>query len=1478
MSRLRLSRRPIIGTLLLFAPFTPSWADEPARSPNLPVVETVERLVDLLESLQKDPERLQAVREALSRQAAELQRQIERSQPDTEQLEAKRREIDQISAQIAEHAQKLESAKADLARIQAEFEKMNAELEEVRRKQAESRQQLAAVERSLALINALNTPSAVEPPDAPKPPAAPIVSPAAPVAAAATPSERGGETGFTDLQVAFFQKNVLGVLAENCFGCHGPEKQESGMRLDSLAGVLKGGQRGPAIVPGDVEASRLVQAIRRVGELKMPPKKELDPTEVNILTEWVRLGAPWPGETVAPPTPSTPTPAAPVLADTRVTANFSALSKKTVDFNRDVRPILSDHCYACHGPDEKVRKAGLRFDDGRGGYLPLPSGKVAIVPGNLDASELVYRITAEDLSERMPPKEHDKPLTQKQIDTLKQWIREGAEWQKHWSFIPPKRPPLPEVALKDWPKNPIDYFILERLEEEGLKPAPEADKRTLIRRVTLDLTGLPPTPREVRDFVNDDSPDAYEKVVDRLLASPHYGEHMARMWLDLARYADTNGYHIDNERYMWRWRDWVIEAFNRNQPFDEFTVEQLAGDLLPNPSLSQLMATGFNRNHMINFEGGAIPEEYRVQYVIDRLDTTSTVWMGLTVSCAQCHDHKFDPISQREFYQMFAFFNSVPEEGLDGRNGNAKPFVKAPLPEQRERLAELEAEVERVRAIMAEPRPELDARQAEWEAAWRERISRRWRVLDAVEFTSRGGATLAKLEDGSILASGVNPDQDVYEIVARIPEAGVTAIRLEALTHESFAKNGASRAESGNFVLTEVEGEIASVNNPTMPIPVEFDSAIADYSQKDFPAANLVDGDPKTGWAVDGDKRPEDRTAVLLLKRPVGSEDGSMIRLRLRHDSQYPGRAIGRFRLAVTTDSSLAPSTFGPWHVNGPFRAADGNTAYTTDFGPETGIRLDETYPDGRLKWVRPRPELEDGKVIELPGDIAATYLYRKIAAPTTRTLDLAIGSNDAVKIWLNGEVVHDNNVPRSLTPGEDKVRLNLCAGDNDLLVKVVNYGNVYAFHFAKTGEQPGEIPLEIELVLAKDAEKRSEAESRRLRSYFRSENSPDWRALEVEMARLEQEKRDFEASIPTVMVMGEMEEPRPTHILMRGQYDQPGEQVKAATPDFLPPLPDGLPENRLGFARWLVHPEHPLTARVAVNRFWQRYFGNGIVKTSEDFGVQGEWPSHPELLDWLAVEFIESGWDVKALQRLIVTSAAYRQSSRLTPELFDRDPQNRLLARGPRFRLDAEAVRDGALAVSGLLVDTIGGPSVKPYQPPGIWEEVAYGANFTAQRFERDSGEALYRRSMYTFWKRQAPPPTMMLFDAPNREVCTARRARTNTPLQALALLNDVQFVEAARAFAERVLKEAGPDARQRLDYAFELATARAPSDREAGILLGICREQLERFRDDGGAAQALLEVGEKPRDEALDPAELAAWTTVASMILNLDETVTKN
>ena len=1054
-----------------------------------------------------------------------------------------------------------------------------------------------------------------------------------------------------------------------------------------------------------------------------------------------------------------------------VSADGSAQQKTaTVDFNREIRLIFSDNCFACHGPDEATRKAKLRLDTKDGAFAKTG----VIVAGKSAESRLVKRITSKDPNAVMPPADSGHKLTDKQIELVKRWIDEGAEWNEHWAFIAPRRLELPTVASKGWVKNPIDAFVLARLEKEGLKPAPEADRATLIRRVSLDLTGLPPTPAEVDAFLADKSPDAYEKVVDRLLASPRYGEKMALHWLDLARYADTHGYHIDSHRDMWPWRDWVIKSFNENKRFDQYTIEQLAGDLLPNATAEQKIASGFNRNHMINFEGGAIPEEYLTEYLVDRVETTATAWMGLTMGCARCHSHKFDPISQKEFYQFYAFFNNVPEKGLDGNRGNAAPYMNLPTDDQKAR---------------------------------QESLARAIRDLE---------------------------DELSDKTIAPLIEAWEKPLR-------------------GKTAVAPLKNLVAHY---------ELDGSLSDSSGR-YQQGRTLNGDPTFGGG--------------MVSRAV-SLDGQ---------TQLSFGKVGSF-------DNRQPFSFTVWLRPGLGKV--GNYAFQKIADEETrrGFELlfEETHLIDIQRWGAP---LTIRLTANSPGD--AIQLRTKESFNNGEWKHLAItydGSGKAagLKIFLNGKAAEVETLKDNLT-GSTK-------NDAELFIGSKATGRAYSggiddlrlYDCALTAEQVEQLGVQhpIQTTLSGVGGKRSKEESERLREYFLTEIAPDRiKRQYAELKDLKRQKAEVDKSILSVMVMMELGKPRDTFVLARGDYRNKGEKVAAGVPAVLPPLPTSATANRLALAKWLVDANHPLTSRVAVNRYWQMLFGNGLVKTVEDFGVQGERPIQAELLDWLAVEFRDGetarrrdgeslqAWDVKALLKLIVTSATYRQSSKATPQLLEKDVENRLLARGPRHRLQAELVRDNALAIAGLLDSRVGGKSVKPYHPAGLWEEMAFGDGFSEQEYVQSKGSDLYRRSMYTFWKRTVPPAQMATFDAPDREKCVARRATTNTPLQALVLMNDPTYVEASRKLAERALTEGGKDANSRIAFAFRLATARKPTMAETKVLRELLTQQLSRYRSDKKAAADFLKIGELAADAKLDKAELAAWTMVMSAILNLDETITK-
>ena len=1089
-----------------------------------------------------------------------------------------------------------------------------------------------------------------------------------------------------------------------------------------------------------------------------------------------------------------------------------------IDFNRDIRPILADKCWICHGPDAAAKKIKLRLDSEEAATADLGGGRRAIVPGDVERSQLARRISASDEAMRMPPIYSGRSLSPAEIDLLIEWIKQGAKWRKHWSFIAPVKPSLPQVKNGDWPKNAIDYFVLERLEREGLQPAPEADRATLIRRVSLDLTGLAPTPREIDDFLDDKSSEAYEKVVDRLLASPRYGERMASRWLDAARYADTNGYQVDGDRSAWPWRDWVIDAFNRNKPFDQFIVEQLAGDLLPNATLDQRIATAFNRNHRINAEGGIVPEEYRIEYVDDRVDTTSTVFMGLTMGCARCHNHKYDPFTQKEYYQLTAYFNSIDEDGRSFDQGNSPPVISAPTKEQRLRLRSMDQEI-------AEAESKYNA------------ISRR-------------SAASERRWEKSLLASGEHkanrhwfPDDKLIARLAMDKNAAPVFKKSDRAYHD---QNDGQKDKIGFK-----DGSPRYVKSP-------LGQGVAFEGKLYFDAGRRADFRYKS---ISTDYR--ERFTIAAWVYPESEQSGSII----TKVSDGPVEIENNFPRA---------EGYGLYFINGKI-----HFNMVSRWG-EDALRVETEEAPPPRRWSHVAVVFDGSKSWEDRLRISINGREAKVKFNQRNLFQLAGGSGNTLKIGAGGG-------PQFRFKGAiDEVRIYSRALDAD---------EIAALACADTLEKIAAIPVAH----------RARAEALKLHGAFMAQAAPN----ELKQARdslieLKRQRQKFEDDLPTLMVMEETAQPRPAFLLKRGAYDAPVEKVERGVPAALPPMPsEGYPNNRLGFAKWLISAEHPLTSRVAVNRFWQMLFGEGLVKTSEDFGSRGALPSHPELLDYLAVEFrdgygtgsgsdlvgvgqrsqrgnplatargaVPAAWDVKALLKTIVMSATYRQSSKITPQSQQRDPDNRLLARGPRFRLSAEMIRDQALFVSGLLVEKIGGPPVKPYQPDGLYKDLAFSG---LTGYNRDKGEGLWRRSLYTYWKRTALSPAMGLFDASAREFCTVRDIRTDTPLQSLNLMNDVTYIEAARMLAQRMLTEGGATPQERLAWAFRLATSRLPGDRELQALLRSLEKQKASFSQRPHDAAKLLAVGEKRSDEKLNPVELAAYTATASLIFNLDEVITK-
>ena len=1017
-----------------------------------------------------------------------------------------------------------------------------------------------------------------------------------------------------------------------------------------------------------------------------------------------------------------------------------------LQFNRDIRPILSENCFPCHGQDAQARKSDLRLD--------VRSSAVtagAINPDHPAESSLLTRIRSEDPEQKMPPPRSSRQLTTEQVQLLERWIRAGAEYQSHWSFVVPVRPPEPKVKQSPWVRNPVDSFILARLESLNLVPNQEADRSTLIRRLSLDLTGLPPTVQEVDAFLADQSRDAYEKVVDRLLSSKHYGERMAQPWLDAARYADTNGYQNDGERFMWRWRDWVIDAFNRNLPFDQFTIEQLAGDLLPNATPQQRLATGFNRNHRGNGEGGIVPEEYAVEYVVDRVDTTATVWMGLTMGCARCHDHKYDPVSQQDFYRMFAFFNNVPENGRAFKFGNSPPVMIAPTDDQKSKLEVIEQKLKAAESRLRELEPDLRSAQATWEQALLPTSSADWSITRSL---------LARLD-------------------------------LSGGTTDSSLK---------------------------------FENGEPTYVKDRNTQVAMLDGQRYVNAGDVGDFGFYDKFTLTAWIKPKGPDGAILSRM-----------------VDQSAESGFASDSEG-------YRVA-------LKAG-RVQVHLTKRWLDDAL-----RVETEAALPAEQWQHVAVVYDGSRLAS--------------GVKIFVNGQPQQLRVLLDQLNQSfqtKQPLRIGAGGGPQDRFKGLVSDVRVYGR--ALSNEEIGIVATEEDLkqLAAIATTKRTPSQAAKLRECFLAEHAqPPLREAKANVQRLQDERQALLDAMPTVMVMEELPVPRETFVLIRGAYDRMGERVKPGVPASIAPFSADARPNRLDFAKWLVSPKNPLTARVAVNYQWQLIFGTGLVKTAEDFGSQGEPPSHPELLDWLACEFMQTGWDIKALLKTLVMSATYRQASRVTPEHLERDPENRLLARGSRVRLSAEMIRDQALAVSGLLVDQVGGPSVKPYQPPGLWKDLS-GTDYVP-----DHGDNLWRRSLYTFWKRTSPQPTMMSFDASAREMCRVRPARTSTPLQALALMNDVTYVEAARRLAEQVISQGGESPSSRIALAFRKVLARPPRPPELTLLIDNLNANLTKYREDPDAALALISQGESPRNKHMADSELAAYTAIAGLILNLDEAITK-
>jgi Protein of unknown function (DUF1553)/Protein of unknown function (DUF1549)/Planctomycete cytochrome C len=1146
--------------------------------------------------------------------------------------------------------------------------------------------------------------------------------PARPASASRKASHRttkANPTGAPD-----FSRDIKPIFEASCGNCHAGNENQGHLRLDSVAAILKGGVSGAAIVPGHSQDSLLVKRLLGLGDGPRMPMaaSPLESRKINQIRAWIDYAS-FKGIKAS----DVSTAASPKSSHQQSTAASPLFATK-------IRPVLAARCYPCHGPE--VHQNGLRLDSLAAILKGSENGQV-VVPGNSSNSRIIRRLAG---LERPQMPYGGPPLTDAQIKLVRQWIDMGAPGPdstaaiaqpvkplRHWAYVKPVRPNLPKVRDAAWCRNPIDYFVLARLEKDGKHPSAEADKVTLLRRVYLDLIGLPPTIKETDEFLADKSPDAYGKLVDKLLASPHYGERWARPWLDLSRYADSNGYEKDNPRVAWEYRDWVIKALNDDMSFKEFTIEQIAGDMLPNPTHDQLIATGFNRNTLLNQEGGVDKVEQRFYTLVDRVNTTAEVWLGSTLGCAECHNHKFDPFPQKDYYRMMAFFDSNAKYKIlnlgQGEGYVWEPDLELPTPEQAARAKQLRAEIARLKQTLATETPALEAEQQKWEAEMK-RAGKDWTPLTPSHFVSEEGAQLKLLDDGSILAGGKNPYADTYDIEAETNVQAITGMRIEVLGDPSLPNGGPGRDLDGNFFLSGFEVEAAPTDKSAPVQKIVFKEAVDNESEPGYSARNLVKkGKDLKGWSIDSTPSsvPIVREAVLVPEKPFGFAAGTKLTIHLKHGMRHTTRNIGRFRLSITTSQKPAAIT----------------------------------------------------------------------------------------------------QVPARMVPVLDK------------------------------------LPSD-----------RSEKEKTDLAAVFRS-IAPSLQPARDQVAKLEKSVEDL--GIVTALIMGEQDSfERPSsYIRIRGTYSSLGEKEYAGVPSALNPLPPDVMPNRLGLAEWLVSDDNPLTARVTVNHYWQEIFGQGIVETSEDFGTQGDPPTHPMLLDWLATEFMQNNWSMKHIIRLVVTSATYRQSSRATPEMIEYDPYDKLLERGPRFRAEAEMVRDIALSASGLLSPKIGGPSVMPYQPPGIWDRP-----YSDAKWVESKGGDQYRRGIYIFIRRTAPYPSLITFDVPSREFCTVRRVRTNTPLQALTTLNDPVYFEAAKALARRMMEDAGPGPSAQATYGFRRVLTRRPTGQELDRIVAYYQAELGHYQKDLKAAGEVIKGYGNPK---LDPAEEAAWTMVANVLLNLDETITK-
>jgi len=1114
-----------------------------------------------------------------------------------------------------------------------------------------------------------------------------------------------------------FGGDVWPVLAARCVECHNADTQEGNLRLDSPEGIRAGGEYGAIVVPGKPDESTMFELITKehTDPDRMPNKGEpLGDAEIATIKAWIEQGAGfdgWSKELLKAIPQKDTTPVVLPAADT--------LPRETLTYNKDIRPLLSNYCFACHGPDKGARKAGLRLDIEESAKAALADGTIAIAPGRLDASGVARRLFHPDSGERMPPADQHRQPTDEQRRMIAAWIAQGAKYEPHWSLIPPKKSEPPRVARFD---NPIDRFIAARLKQEGLKLSPQAAPEDLVRRLSFDLVGLPPTRAMVEAFRKNPDDEAYAALVEDLLGSPRYGERMATHWLDLVRYADTNGYHSDETRKVWAYRDWVIDAFNSGMPYDAFTREQLAGDLLPGATRSQILASSYNRMNQLSAEGGAQQPEYVAKYAADRVRNVGSVWLGLTLGCAECHDHKFDPISAKDFYSFAAFFADVDEFGVYTTGERWDPIFFLPTPEEQAQLDAFQKTIADKTAAIASA--DIGAGFDAWVNGLRAGPMPMWRPVRAEEVVSDGGATMLPLDDYSVLASGENPGSDKYTATLQKLAAPVTALRMEVMGDPSL-NGGFSRADKGGLETSEFIVERKTRGGEWEPVKIA--GVVENFSQGGKGANGLIDGYLYTRWSVRPRKPIDDRVSVVFtLDEPVRA--GETLRVIVEMRGLNRRTTIGRFRLSVTDAA---------------------------------------------------QPGFDEDR-IGVPVDVAAAIKRDQ----------------------LFGDTLH------------------------------------------------------------------------RAQAFYRTQ-APELSAMRAESVAAQEGVLALEGVMNSTMATRARTEPRTVRILARGNWmDETGPVVEPMVPEVLPDLHAvGERPTRLDLAEWMVAPENPLTARVFVNRLWKLYFGRGLSRVLEDLGAQGEMPTHPELLDWLAVEFQESGWDVKHLIRLMVESETYKQSSLADEKLRERDPGNELYARQARVRLEAEMVRDTALAVGGLLSEKIGGPTVKPYQPVGYWRN----ANTFGESLEYlpSEGEDQYRRGLYTYWKRSFLHPALLAFDAPTREECTASRPASNTPIQALVLLNDPSYVEAARAFAERIVAEGGAKPKQQVDWAVQEALAREASRKERALLAQLYAEHKAQLSEE--EATALITIGQHPVPEGVDPIELAAWTSVARTLMNLPEFVTR-